>query len=457
MAGGLTAEKWAAHRDALSAGRDLLGTSSTVSDATTASHRCGRAKDQLTALEALAIRTARALNLSTPLTPNIAIRLVEMAHAVGGLGEGALALRFPRLATPNAVERIVALKMRAEILLNERDTLDALFAPEMRPSVAEIRQMVADLTEAPSLLPSLLSGAYRRAVRKYRGMTAGRKVERATMSREAALLLRHAAALETFLADRTLPELFGVAASGLESPFAAALALLGWIGEATASVRALGESGRALASAVWSTPAECWMEAAAVVAADVAGVEAAALFRGTLFDVTRSIRTNEPTSVDGPIPELGERLRLSTSIAASAAGVGLDAEAEESTSLSDLLGRLVLVERAWTAEETLASCAPTFREIETALPPPRRLADDADPLSNVRHALEYLSQFKDSSLSAPLMDWLATGDSSTRVSYLQAAAFALAASIGVAVGAERSSRRPDRSISSYGTAGARNK
>jgi very-short-patch-repair endonuclease len=436
LPGVLTCESLAAHRGALDAAIDLFGEARTVADAEAAGRSCEHARSRLRAAEALAARVAAALDLSVALTPNVATRLVAIARAAKALPNETLALRAPALATPNATERITSLRTRAEALGKERESFDARFAPEMRPPVAEIRQLAAALAEAPSILPGLFSRAYRRAAKQYRRMSGGRKADRAAMTREVGVLLRHLANLDAFLADPGLSQLFGPAADGLKSPFGSALALLEWTTEGTNSVRGLGESGRRIAMAVWSAPMDAWAEASAIAVADPIGSDAAAAVPTALSEASALVRDGSENLADALIPTLCETIVSWKSVAERATAVGAHAAADRSTLIAELRGRLVLVERAWAADKALANHETTFRELGLGLPTCSPGASDHDALSNVRLALEYLAQFHKCELPKDLIDWLAAGDPKNRVAKLRTAVAAYAARISALVQTE---------------------
>ena len=102
--------------------------------------------------------------LPVSLTPGLAARLIEITRAVDALPEGALALRSPALAAPNAADRVRALKARAESLVKERATMDERFAPAMRPPTAELRQIAADKERSRQfLLRTAMIASQRRA------------------------------------------------------------------------------------------------------------------------------------------------------------------------------------------------------------------------------------------------------------------------------------------------------
>lgn len=430
--GALTLESLEASRTSLSTAAGLLGGDCTISDANAASNACDRARTQLDALEALAIRISKTLGLSVPLTPSLASRLIEITRAVEALPDGALTLRSPALATPSAGDRVRALKAKAEALLKERAAMDERFAPAMRPSSAEIRRIAADLAGAPSFFPSLFSGEYRRARTEYRRMSGGRKADRETMTRDIDGLLRHTTALDAFLADPALAQLFGAAADGLTSPFASALAVIEWARTAGASMRGFGDSGRAVAEAVWSAPADAWLEAGAIAHADATGGDAGATLAATLTDIGAWTRARVTTWNDSPIASLRAWLEESGSIAARAGAVGAHAHAEPQTTIADLQERLMLVERACAADVALASHEPTFRELGMWLPPSVSIATDIDSLAAIRDALAYLSQFHEAGLPAALVDWLATGEPQQRIPRLKSASATLVAKIAAA-------------------------
>ena len=415
---------------------NLIGESRTVADTSAASLCFARALLALNVSELLGTRVCSELGLTITLTPNIVARLVEICGGVEALPEGALMLRSPALAAPNASTRLFTLWAQARTLIEERARLEKLFASTMRPPINEIKVIAATLSEAPAFLPSVFSGAYRQARKHYRRMSRGRKANRETMIREMDELLRHLAALKNFLEDPALVHFFGTAADGLQSPFAAALALIDWAKKASTSLRGLGEGGRDVMDALWSAPTDSWTEASAAVTADTSGHEAATALGATLGDAAKWTGAADASWRDSSFSSVRDQLESFKSTASAAHAVGVDAEGPDDTLLVELQRRLVLVEGAWAADKTLELHAATFRELGLALPRSGSVANDSDRLSSVRGALEYLAQFHGTAFPTDLVDWLASNDPRVRIPKLQVSAKELDAKIANALDTE---------------------
>jgi very-short-patch-repair endonuclease len=390
---------------------------------------------RLTECETLAVQWARELGITAPMPIGVALRLMDAVVAAGTLPEGALELRSPVIALPNAAERVEGLASKAAALVTEGARMDARFAPEMRPSPTELREMAGALADAPRFFPSLFSGAYRRAVSQFRRMSGGVDADRATMTADVGALLRHMTAFKAFVDDPALPALFGPSADGVRSPFTSMKALVTWAKSATASFKGSGEVGRLLTEAVWNAPARTWSEAAAVASGNDRSVSAAGKLRASLMLLANVTPASLATWDSDSFAVLRDLLMQWHGIAVRAAEVVQSAGAQKGDSMSGLLATLHALAAAWAADAELALHQPTFEELGLRVPELRG-ADGADALPAVRGALTYLSQFREPGLPTVLVDWLTSGDQRARLASLKAATALLRAAMERANAAE---------------------
>ena len=435
--GALTVEALGRHRNALMLASALLGETRTIADAVATATDATRGLAQLAATDRLGARVVQALGLSIPLTPAVAVRLIEIAKGADALPEGGLFVRTPGLTGSNAADRVATLAARAAAITRGLDEANGKFPPAMRRPADEMRDLAGALAEAPRLWPSVFSGRYRAAVKQFRRMTGGRRADRATMTRELEGLVSLLATRDAFLADAALGQLFGPAADGLATPFAAATALLVWVKQATAAVRVLGESGRAIADAVWSVAPAAWLEAGAFVGEDATGAESAAALQATLADVAGWAGSSALAWGNTAISELRDEIAGLSAIANGALSTAQEAAVDRANVTIAGLGRLLgLVEAAWAADRALAAHLETFRELGRSLPSSVTFAAGADDLADVRAALAYLGQFQEPGVPEALVTWLAGDDALGRLASLKKGATTLRTAIAAVVHAE---------------------
>lgn len=380
--------------------------------------------DQLAVAERLASAVATELGVSIHDSAGLAVRLIKVALASEQLTPSALELRSSGLMSANAYEQVAALAARASALVAVSEKLDARFAPDMRPSLGALREMAGALSDGPRFFPSLFSGSYRRAVAQYRRMGGGRAAARLTMTSEVDALARHVSAKNTFVNDPALTLLFGNAAQDVNTPFLDATALLSWTRDATLAFRGGGDSGRALADAVWSAPLSAWSEVGALALGDKAATAAA---NGLLVSlpIVAAMTGGEIARWESlPFSELRAGLARLHSIALNANDVALRTEASPELVLAELQELLSNLRLAWAADADLASHSGIFRELGMSVPS-SVMTDGGDVLATVRGALTYLSQFDKSGLPTQAVEWLASGEQADRIASLRQSAEAL--------------------------------
>jgi very-short-patch-repair endonuclease len=433
--GAMTSGDHAAAMDALETAGLAFGATRTMADLAAAVRLSDRALEQLTFVETLSQALAIEVGVSAPVPVLLSLRLIEVALAAEQLPDGALILRAPALATPNAADRIATLASRAALIIRTSETLDSRFAPAMRVSVTELQETMAALSESTKIFPMLFSGRYRTAVGTYRRMSGGRHADRATMTSDVDAMLRHVTALAGFLADPAVPQLFGAAADGVHSPFAAATALLAWIKQATMAFRGTGEMGRTLAETVWSASAAEWSEAGARAGGAPTSIESATALRASLTDIATLTASNLAAWDALSISALRERLATWRLAAAHAGAVGMSAGSSPDATVVTLQDALGRVTRARAADDALAAHTDTFHELGLDLPPSVTAAE-TDALSSVRGALAYLAQFHQPGIPDTIVAWLAAGDPAGRLAMLSQGAQDLRTALSSATTAE---------------------
>ena len=395
-----------------------------------------RTLQQLSATEGLVVSLAAELGITTPFSILPAIRLIELVLAAEQLPEGALTLRSPGLTVSGAAERLTELAARASALVAASEQLDVHFAPQLRPSLAVLREMAAGLVGGPRFLPNLFSSSYRRAVLQYRQMTGGRQSDRATMTLEVNALIRYVGDLEAFSNDQELARLLGPSANGLRSPFTNATALLKWVKGATAAFRGTGDLGRALADAVWSASEVAWSEAGARAVGNRVAMESAAALHQSLREVA-SMTAAESGEWDLlPFGAMREKLGRCHTVAVEVTEVARHAGAHGDRSLEELRGSLEKLRQAWAAESALAPHTETFGKLGIQLPT-SSVSTWPNVLAEVRGALRYLSQLDGVGFSPQIVLWLARGDQARNVASLQREGAALQTALAEANGKEK--------------------
>jgi very-short-patch-repair endonuclease len=372
------------------------------------------ALEHLATVQLMATSLAAKLGITHHMSIGLALALIDVATSVSRLPEGALALRSSSLQAPDAGERLTALAARATDLLRTRALLDARFIPEMRPPVVELRRMAGALAAAPVVLPSVLSGDYRRAVAQYRRMSGGRHADRATMLTDVEALIRFHTANDAFIAEPALRAFFGPLAQDYDSPFPGAIAVSEWARHATQLFRGGGEAGHALTDAIWMAWSPSWLEASTLALTNAEGRHAASVLGEDLTAASKlrpgDIVLWEPL----PFEAVEDQLHRWRDIALGAIRVAASAQAPDSVTIADLSGRLGALQRAWASDTALQSHAETFRALDMDMPT-RSTAERADPMQPVRRALEYLGQFHERGIPRALIEWLASGEPRARV------------------------------------------
>ena len=412
----------------------MLGEQVTVQTVREAIGLISEVLDHLGTVQALATRIAAAAGVTSELSIGLALGLIDVASALEGLPEGALALRNPGLQAADAPERLAALAERAAELSRTRALLDARFVPEMRPQPSALRQIAGALAIAPRFMPALFSGEYRIAAAEYRRMSGGRRAGRSTMIADVDALLRYDGDYEEFIADPELRALFGTRRGGLASPFAAASALLGWTRRATTVFRGADRTSRELLAAVWNaTPAQ-WLDASTIALTSADGRHAATVLGEDLEAVAYfrpgDIALWEPL----PFSVVEDQLHRWRDVAIAAVRAAASAGAADDDALASLAEQLDRLRNAWRADAELERHAETFGALGIA--PPPHDASKEDGLGAVRGALAYLAQFRERGLPRTLVDWLASGEPRARLATLLDLAASAVRAIDVAGAAE---------------------
>ncbi|HKP14887.1 MAG TPA: DUF4011 domain-containing protein, partial [Gemmatimonadaceae bacterium] len=373
--------------------------------------------EHLATVQLMTTSLATKLGITHPMSVGLALALVDVTTSVSRLPEGALALRSSSLQAPDAGERLTLLAERARDLLRTRALLDARFLPQMRPPLDQLRRMAAALAAAPSVLPGLLSGDYRRAVTQYRLMSGGRRADRRTMLTDVESLIRFQAANDAFVADPALGAFFGPLAQDYDSPFAGALAVTEWARHATQLFRGGGDAGHALTDAIWMAWSPSWLEASELALTNPEGRHAASVL-GEDLSAAAKLRPGDIVLWEPlPFETVEGQLHRWRDIALGAIRVAAHARAEDSVTIAELSARLAALQRAWESDTALQSHAETFHALDIALPT-RSTAERGDPMQHVRGALAYLGQFHERGLPRALIEWLASGDQRSRVTTL---------------------------------------
>ena len=414
----------------------VFGDGRTVEYIRDAIETLAKTSKQLSATETLAAELAAELGVTAPLSVGLAMRLVEFTLAADQLQNGALALRSIAMSAPGAAGQNTALASRAAALSAMGEQFDARFAPEMRPSLAELRQLAGAFAAAPRFLPILFSGVYRRAGAHYRRMGGGRQADRATMTADIDTLIRHAGAYDAFVNDPALPRLFGSAADGVRTPFGHAAALLAWTKNATAAFRGAGESGRLLSDAVWSATASSWSRAGGVALSNPAATESVTALRLSLTIVEAMITGESAVWETLPFAVVRENLQRWSYAALECREVAASADAAADRRLPELQDLLAKLRTAWTADADLAAHTGTLRELGIGAPS-SAIRTGVDVFASVRGALTYLAQFHESGLPLAVVDWLASGQQATRMAMLHRNVAALQSSLASAGAAEQ--------------------
>ena len=373
--------------------------------------------EHLATVQTMATTLAAKLGVTQPLSVGLALALIEVATSVARLPEDALALRGSALQAPDAGERLAALAERSAELVRTRAMLDARFIPEMRPPIKDLQKIAGALAAAPSFMPGLTSGDYRRAVAQYRRMSSGRRADRATMLADIESLIRYQTANDAFIAEPSLRAFFGPMGQPHDSPFAAATAVFEWARRATALFRGGGDAGRALSDAIWMAWTPAWLETSELALTNAEARHAASVLAEDLTAAAKfqpgDIVLWEALSFDS----VEDQLHRWRDIALGALRVAKSAKAADSDMIVSLSGRLDALQRAWTSDAAVESHAETFRVLDIGLPA-HGAAERGDTLQSVRGALAYLSQFHERGLPRALVEWLASGEPKARVATL---------------------------------------
>jgi very-short-patch-repair endonuclease len=389
---------------------------------------------QLSDAETLGNALGVELGIREPLTLGSAFRLIEVALAAEQLPAGALELRSPALLTPNAVERITTLAARAAALIAGEDQ-NARFVHDARPSLAALREMGAALADAPRFLPTLLSGAYRRAVARYRQMGGSPGADRRTMMADVEALSLHVAAYDAFVNDPVLPLLFGASMDGVRSPFREAMAVVQWAQGAALKFRGTGELGRVLLETTRSGSPFAWSEAGARALSNPAAVASAAGLDAILQGMA-GIAADHLGGWDAiPFAMARGRLEHSLTVARHGSGAAQSAALNDTQPLSDIQKLLAELRHAWAADLALFTHTETFEKLGMSLPPAATVGQ-SDVLTQLREALKYLHQLEEPEFTPDMIGWLAAGEQAPKVAALREKVTALRAKVMKAAAAE---------------------
>jgi very-short-patch-repair endonuclease/DNA polymerase III delta prime subunit len=426
----------------------VFGTTATTRSLANASQLLSRAVGHLDATVAVSDRVRAEIRVPSRVPMGLAVKLVSLARSLENMPERALTLRSSVLANPGAGDRVRTLAAHAETLSRARAALDERFPRSLRLPEGSLCEIARAFAQAPRLAPTLWSGAYRRAVRSYRNMSGGRRANRHTMTGDVTALIRHEEDYRTFIKDPSLVEIFGSAAAGLESPFAAAIALLNWTKQAAAAFRGAGDIGRQLGDAVWSAPTSGWLEAAAIVNGAPQGAEAAAALSASLSDVAQlalaaaaqgASPSNIPAAAGWEADDpslLRTRLEEWRGLANHAQAAATSCAPRTDVTLSQVRQRLTAWRTAWAAEQAVAVHEATFRELGLAASTWSVADEIQDKLTPVRGALQYIAQVEKSGFATGLVAYLTTADAAIRLAQLKKHALAVRASLDVAAAAE---------------------
>jgi very-short-patch-repair endonuclease len=417
--GALTPETAQAQRGIVKTATDLFGGEKTADDLMKAVDKIQEVSRRLQRTEELAAQLTAALDTKAELPVGLAVRLIDVSISAADLPDGALALRSPALNSANARERVKILSERAAALRKVGEKLDILFPPEMRAPVVELRQAAAALVGATRFFPTLFSRSYRRAVTVYRTMTGGKSASRAAMTADVDALLRHMAAYTAFIDEPALGHFFGAAVAGVHSPFAETDAILHWTKNAGQAFRGHGEAGHLLSAAVWSATAAQWADAGALAVEYDGETSESMLMRESLANVDRIAKEAPHLWEAESFAAVRQRLAAWRIAAEEGAKGAADGQVDRETPLIQLLTILEDVQLAWKEEALFATHESTFRELEMPIPSPIANSVEPDPLTPIRAALRYLTQFEEPGLPVGLVDWLASGDASERITVLK--------------------------------------
>ncbi|MDX2193330.1 MAG: DUF4011 domain-containing protein [Gemmatimonadales bacterium] len=347
-----------------------------------------------------ASRSAAVGDGSAPLGAALAAALAASVREGMELDPRALALLQTQTADVQARARLEVLGARAAALRETRDALRARFQPSFRPPMEQLRLTATVLATAPRLLSWLLSGSYRSAVKLYRDMSGGLREDRETMLRDVrALVVNHDATRE-FGTDPLLTDMFGAQASGVDSPFDAALAAADWHAAVRRACQPLGSAGRDLTSFLSAASPVQWQ--GAVERAKGAGARwEAAIALPSLFDrCAVALRQPLSTLAAQSLAEIAEQLEAllnrCQAFLAVADSTGLGHEA----TLQAISERFARVQAAWDAEDRVVASASVLQMLDVGV------AGASTEIDALEDALLYITRVEAADLPPAIEAWL---------------------------------------------------
>lgn len=428
--GALSAEDANRFSVALTAATKQFGAEITTSAIAALGTILDRALQQLVAVE----RLAAELRPGHEWSVQSAAQLIVVAHAAGAVVPGGFDLRTPALEGAGAGERVQSLVARASALRTADARLDASFPSALRGSMADLKEMAMALSDAPSFLPSLFSGAYRKAVKAYRRMHAGVAARRATMLTDVHLLISHNSALETFAKSPEVTAFFGERARGLECPFDILSSVSTWALESVAALRAMGSDGRLLVDAVWQDSADAWQQAARVADSDTEGLEAATELAKSMAVLGETVQANAKVWTAASTARVREQWTAWRALVTDIADIAASAKTDPQAPLHELVRRLDAVLKVWDADAKMHAHT-AFDVLQ--IPVPRHGLEAGDAIRQMREALAYVRQFDAPEFPPPLIEMLTSDGMANRLAALLREVPSVQTAVDAAVSAEK--------------------
>lgn len=360
-------------------------------------------------VDALGIDPARITIASAP----VLVDIVQQVESLELLSHEALDLRSDATADEAAMARLRTIFREADKLRDTRRSLDARFAPSLRPDTTLLRETAKALAAAPRFLPTLFSSVYRRATRAYRIMAGGRRESRELMLQGIHALLAYGDATAKIASDPLVLRVFGDEANGIDSPFSAAFAAAGWHLALRNSTVALGEDGRAWVKYLWTAPTKAWREALERMRVMPTQFGAAKMLREMLDADETSCTSMDSHGNLSSLAEVRARLSWYKAAGARVAGTAASAGVASTATLAEVRRLLDLVREAWRADDALAEQAHVLASIGI---PMTGVATDVAP---VKAALEYIGRVQGAALPAQVASWLLGPMARTRLTWLR--------------------------------------
>lgn len=360
----------------------------------------------------------QALGVEPAQTPATVRATVAAADAAKQLDRGTLDRRCEATADTDDVAALRTLAERAAALRAARQKLDERFAPAFRPARPALERAGRSLATAPRFLPTLFSGAYRRAHALYREMAGGTSVSREQMIRDIRAIVAHDDALVQFGRDPLLARVFGGDAAGIDSPFDKALAAADWHTTLRRMTAPLGDPGGELLRAIWTLPTVAWRVTCERTAREPDAWRAAQRLDETL----RAAEACEGASAAGPaawpasaIETIRERLEAVVGVADDIARVGQHAGTGPEVTAAGLASHVAAVRAAWAADERLDALAHVLVAVGVDV---HGAATDVEP---VKAALRYIANIRAEVKPSTVQAWLLGPATRDRLSRLQTA------------------------------------